>query len=264
MKDKPTILKLGGSVITVKKEQFTPNKLAINRLVEEINRADVHSLLLIHGGGSFGHPVAKKYGIKGGYKHPSQLIGVSKTHQAMASLNQLIIDAMIQRGIPSVTIQPSAFITTDNGRIQQSGTKIIEKLLELNIIPVLYGDVVLDSTLVFSILSGDQLASMLAIKLNAHRIIMGIDVDGLFIRDPKIDPTAQLINHVSLKELEDLQFKIGEAQVPDVTGGMLGKVIELMPAVSQGISTLIVNATKSGNIYKALTGEQVVGTTIGV
>ena len=59
-----------------------------------------------------------------------------------------------------------------------------------------------------------------------------------------------------------MQPKIGEARVTDVTGGMLGKVLELMPAVEKGIQVIIVNAAKPSNVYKALKNERVVGTVI--
>jgi len=87
-------------------------------------------------------------------------------------------------------------------------------------------------------------------------------VDGLYDSDPKTNPSAQLISHLTLEELQESRSKIREAQSPDVTGGMLGKVSELMTPVSRGIQAVIVNALKPGNIYKALKGEEVVGTKI--
>jgi isopentenyl phosphate kinase len=47
-----------------------------------------------------------------------------------------------------------------------------------------------------------------------------------------------------------------------VTGGMLGKIAELLPAVERGILSFIVNAAKSNNVYKALKGEKAIGTLI--
>lgn len=262
MNVKLTVLKLGGSVVTIKEKPFTPNKRAIRRLSKEIKRADVDPLIVTHGGGSFGHPVAKKYGIKEGFKGSYQIMGFSKTHQAMISLNKIILDALIQRKIPAVTVQPSAFITTNNGRIQHIETNTILKLLEWGIIPVLYGDVVIDLTLGFTILSGDQLVSSLAMKLDADRIIMGIDVDGLYTTDPKVDPSARHIQSINLNDLTIIQKNIKGTQAPDVTGGMLGKILELTPAVKTGIKAMIVNAAEPDNIYRALTGKKVKGTVI--
>jgi isopentenyl phosphate kinase len=62
--------------------------------------------------------------------------------------------------------------------------------------------------------------------------------------------------------LRKLHHKIEENKVPDVTGGMFGKMMELMPAVEKGIQTMIINAAKSDNVYKALKSERVSGTVI--
>jgi len=259
---KLTILKLGGSVITLKAKPYTANSDAIKMLAGEIRRANVKPLIIIHGGGSYGHPTAAKYHVKEGYKDPSQAMGFSETHQAMVTLNKMVLDALIKAEVPAVTVQPSAFILTDKGRIRSMETDIILTLLKLGIMPVLYGDVVLDSTLGFTILSGDQLVSSLAIKLGADRIIMAIDVDGLYTADPKVDPSARLIPHITPRELRSLQQKMEGIQVTDVTGGMLGKMLELMPAVEWGVKAIIVNASRPNNLYKVLKGEKVPGTII--
>lgn len=261
-KSRLTVLKLGGSVITHKEKPLTANLKAINRLSREISEAKVSRLILIHGGGSFGHPLAKQYALKEGYKEKSQLLGFSKTRQAMATLNKLIVDALMRQNIPVVGLQPSAFIVTSSGRTSRIEEQPLRKLLEIGLVPVLYGDAVLDFHLGFTILSGDQLAASLALQLDASQIILGIDVDGLYTSDPKSSSSARLIPKITLPELKNIQHQIEEAKVTDVTQGMLGKVSELMPAVEKGISALIVNAAKPDNIYKALKGERVTGTTI--
>jgi len=259
---KPTVLKLGGSVITLKEKALTPNLRAIRRLAHEISEANVSRLVIVHGGGSFGHPIAKQYNIKEGYRGFSQIIGFSKTHLAMTTLNKLVVDSLIRHNIPAVEIQPSSCIVTKCGRIQSMEQRPLAQLFEKEFVPVLYGDAVVDSDMGFTILSGDQLMTSLAIQLGADRIIIGVDVDGLYTADPKVDSSASLIQHLTLQELRGLQHKIEEAKVTDVTGGMLGKMLELMPAIEHGIRVTVVNATKSGNVYKALRNERVAGTII--
>lgn len=217
---------------------------------------------MVHGGGSFGHPVAKQYRINEGYKDSSQIIGFSKTHQAMTVLNNLVVDSLINQDIPAIAVPPSSCIITKSGRIKSFEEGPLIKMLEMGFLPVLYGDAVLDSDINFTILSGDQLVSSLAMSLNAERIIIGADVDGLYTADPKTDSSARRIPHIMLTELKRLQHKIGEAKVTDVTGGMPRKMRELIPAVEQGIPVIVVNATRPNNIYKALKGQKVVGTTI--
>lgn len=248
--------------MTDKEKSLTPNLPTIERLAEEISRANVSPLVLVHGGGSFGHPVAEQYGLAEGYKDSSQVMGFSITHQAMTKLNKLIVSSLISHNIPAVEVQPSSCVVTKAGRIQTMEEKPLKKMLEMGFVPVLYGDVVLDSEVGFAILSGDQIVSSLAIGLKAGRIVVAVDVEGLLTGDPKTDSDARLIRHLTLEELKKLEPLIEGAKVTDVTGGMLGKMFELKPAVEHGIQTIIVNATEPDRVYKALKGEKVVGTVI--
>ncbi len=258
----PTVLKLGGSVITNKEKPSTPNLRAIERLANEISQAKVSSLILVHGGGSFGHPVAERYGIAEGYENHSQIMGFSETHRAMTELNSLVMEALISHNIPAVEVKPSSCVVTKAGRITNMELNPLKKMLKIGFVPVLYGDAVLDSEKGFAILSGDQLVSSLAITLGADRIIIGVDEDGLYTADPKTDPSAHLIDYITVEELKSLKHKIGGSKATDVTGGMLGKMLELTSAIEHKIQTLIVNATKPHRVYKALKGEKVIGTII--
>jgi isopentenyl phosphate kinase len=259
---KPVVLKLGGSVITRKDQPLKPDIKAIRRLAREIFEAEVSSLIIVHGGGSFGHPMAKRFKIKEGYKSPSQIIGFSKTHYTMTELNRLVVNALIRHNIPALAVSPSSCIVTKSGRIQSIENKPLTKMLEIGFVPVLYGDVVLDSTIGFTVLSGDQLVSKIATQFHSPHIVIGVDVNGLFTADPKADSSATLIQQITPLKFKRLQHKIEEAKVTDVTGGMLGKIVELMYAVEQGIPAMIVNATKPNNIYKALKGESQTGTVV--
>ena len=263
MSVKPTVLKLGGSVLTNKEKTLTPRLPTIERLAKEISRANISPLILVHGGGSFGHPLAKLYKIKDGFNGKiSQLLGFAKTHQAMRALNKLVVDALIKEKIPAVAVSPSSFIITKSERIHSFPLEPLTKLLQLGFVPVLFGDAVFDLDKGFTILSGDQLIAYLAMHYKAERIIVGVDVDGLFTGDPKANKEAKLLNHVTLRELETLMQQIGEAKVPDVTGGMMRKIQEMTPAVEKGVNVLVVNAAESKNLYKALKGERVLGTVI--
>jgi isopentenyl phosphate kinase len=257
-----TVLKLGGSVITEKNKPMTAKPEVIERLAREIVDADTFPLVIVHGGGSFGHTIAKKYKIKEGYSEPSQIEGFSKTHQAMLELNRLVVDALIRNDIAAFPVSPSSCVTTNLGRIQVFYDSTTRRLLDTGFVPVFFGDTVLDSSLGFTILSGDQIVAALAVKLRANRVIFGVDVDGLYTADPKRDSSAQLIPRITLRKLRSLLHNIGGAQVDDVTGGMMGKVSELIPAVEAGVQTFILSAVKEGNVYKALKKEGVSGTLI--
>jgi isopentenyl phosphate kinase len=259
---KTTILKIGGSVITDKNGELSARTQVIDRLADEIQKAGTRHLVIVHGGGSFGHPCAQKYAIKSGYREETQKIGFSETHHVMTVLNGLVMDTLIWHGVPAVSIAPSSCITTENGRIKCFEDTPLEILLEMGFLPVLYGDAVLDTKLGFTILSGDQLVSFLAMRFNAERIIIGVDVDGLYDTDPKAGKNARILKHLTLEEVRRLQSKLDKSTACDVTGGMFGKICELLPALEQGIPVTIVNAGKQNNVYKALRKEKVDGTQI--
>ncbi len=189
-------------------------------------------------------------------------MGFSKTHQAMLELNKLVLDALINCNIAAVPVTPSSCIVSKAGRIQLLFDCSLRMMLNRGFVPILFGDTILDADMGFTILSGDQLVATLAIAFNANKVILGSDVDGLLTGDPKIDPSAELVDHINLQELNKMISSIEESKVTDVTGGMLGKVAELVPVAQAGIPILMTNARKKDNIRKALMGENVVGTLI--
>ncbi len=260
---KPIILKLGGSAITDKTGELAAKTQIINRLAEEIKRADLDNLIVVHGGGSFGHPTALKYGLKEGYNEdPTQKLGFAETHHVMTVLNGLVMDAMIWHETPAVSIAPSSCFLTENGKIKFFDETVLKAMQKMNFTPVMYGDAVLDEKLGFTILSGDQLVGYLAIKYNASKIVVGTDTDGLFDADPKTNPDAKPYKKLTLEELKAIQPKLGKSQGKDVTGGMAGKIAALIPAIEAGVHVTVTGATKGLSIYRALTDQSVLGTEI--
>ena len=257
-----TIIKIGGSVITDKNTELTPRTQTIDRLAGEIQEAAVKNLLIVHGGGSFGHPSAERNAIKQGFKNSSQIMGLVETHHFMTVLNGLIMDSLITHNLPAIAIMPSSCVVTNDGRIRSFESTPLEMLLKMGFSPVLYGDAVPDVKLGFTVLSGDQLVSALATRLGAQRIIVGVDVDGLFDADPKVEKMARRFSHLSLDELRQIQGSLGKSTACDVTGGMFGKILELLPALEQGIPVTILNATKPGRVCDALKGICIEGTLI--
>jgi isopentenyl phosphate kinase len=257
-----TVLKIGGSVITDKNGELAAKTNEINRIAEEIQKTNVQDLVVVHGGGSFGHPYAQRYGLKEGFREESQKVGFSETHHVMTVLNGLVMDALVWHGIQAISITPSSCLITESGRIKDFADVPLKRYLNMGFMPVLYGDAVLDTKLGFTILSGDQLISYLALELRAKRIVVGVDVDGVYESDPKTDSNSKLLKNLTVQDLKELQTKLGKPTSTDVTGGMLGKITELVPAVEQGITVIIVNATKPNLVYKALKGDPVEGTII--
>ncbi len=255
-------LKLGGSVITDKNSYLKVNDSAIRRLADEIAGSRVSELIIVHGAGSFGHPLAAKYQVKEGFKRDEQLLGFCKVRMAMIELNRLLVNAFLDAGIPAVPLFPCSYVTTSKGRIESIDLKPIRELLRIGLVPVTCGDAVSDRALGFTILSGDQLISSLSVSMKASRIVVGVDVDGVFTSDPKINPDADLVSCLSLREARKMLSSLGKSASTDVTGGMFGKIRELLSAVETGIEIVLVNASVPGRLLEALTEKDFVGTRI--
>jgi isopentenyl phosphate kinase len=251
------ILKLGGSVITYKNQYFSPHMENIERLAGEIAESIDKSIIIVHGAGSFGHPLAKKHSISEGLKSRDQLVGFSETHQAMTHLNQIIVDTLLGFGVPAFGVSISSTLITRGTRLDKIDLSVIKLLIETGLTPVLYGDAVLDIEQGFAILSGDQLVVRLAIEFRAERVIFGSDVDGLFTSNPKIDASAKFIEKISIRAKT---VDVGDTTFTDVTGGMKGKLDEAKEAVRAGTKVIFLNATAKDRVKMALKGEKVMGT----
>jgi len=76
------ILKLGGSLLTDKRRKFSFRFEVMKRVAQEIKESGAR-LVVVHGGGSFGHPLAVEYKLAEGIVSEEQLRGVALTRAAM-------------------------------------------------------------------------------------------------------------------------------------------------------------------------------------
>lgn len=253
------ILKLGGSLLTEKKSGQPKARIAqIQRIAREIKLAQEKnnfSLVLVHGVGSFGHPRAQEYKLWQGIFNRKQYLEFCRNNLDDLTLNKILLENFLEKDLPVFPVQPSAVITQVNGKIKTFETKIIKELLQKNFIPVLYGNVVLDSALNGSVCSGDAIVCYLAKKLKAARVFFATDVDGVYTADPNSDTQAILIKKIDKKNFEQIFPGIGKSSAKtDAGGGMRGKILEIKEQISQ-IETSIFNGSQPENIFEVLTGK---------
>ncbi|MCS7368228.1 MAG: isopentenyl phosphate kinase [archaeon GBS-70-058] len=259
------VIKLGGSVVTQKSEYEVANVSVIRRIASELAEImNTFSFIIVHGGGSFGHPHAYKHKLNEGFRDISQLPGVLETHHAMLRLNEIIVNEFLNAGFIPFPFQPSSMITTKKGEIFKSNTYSIGKAIKLGFTPILYGDVVFDDEYGFYILSGDKICSYLAIEFNAAKVVFSCDVDGIYTSDPKCDPNSKLIETLTLDDLSELirNWDSRSASRIDVTGGMKNKLLEAEKICSSGIEVCIVNALVPGRIVQAIVNTNFYGSRI--
>lgn len=253
------IIKLGGSVITDKTKENTFKKDLMDKLAKEIKSAD-KEVILVHGAGSFGHILAKKYDLNQGYKNDNQLHGFSLTHAMVKKLNSFVLDSLHKAHIPAVSISPHSVLKLNNHKPLKLDYTIFEDYIEVGFTPVTFGDVVLDEKLRFSICSGDFLVHLLAEYFKPEKVIFVIDEDGLYTSNPKIDKNAKLIESMTVEQLEKLRTSLDSHA--DVTRGMEGKIETIKNIAKLGIDTILLNGNKPNRLYQAMIGEDTKSTVV--
>lgn len=250
------LIKLGGSVITDKKEYRTFNRDVVSRLCSEIKESG-KEVMIVHGAGSFGHILAKKFELNSGFKSDEQIPAVAQVCYDVRELNAMIVNELNSAGIPAISIPPGSCFMMDDRRISFGDGEIIKSLVDKGIMPILFGDVVQDRKHGFAICSGDQIMERLSDIFDFEKVIFVSDIDGLFDDDPKNNPDARLYGYVDADTLESVR---SESSVDDVTGGVYEKMKSMMRMTSPHRECILVNGTVAGRLRSALNGEKVICT----
>jgi glutamate 5-kinase len=125
-------------------------------------------------------------------------------------------------------------------------------LLSYGVIPVINeNDTVATDEIRFG--DNDHLASLVAGLIDAERLIILSDVDGLFSDDPGRNPGAKLIEVVE-KITPEMEKGAGGAGSTVGTGGMFSKLLAAKRAVRHGITVNIINGRRKGAISSLLEG----------
>jgi isopentenyl phosphate kinase len=228
------ILKLGGSVITDKSADCAVNREQLASVASAIAGARTGGIIVIHGAGSCGHPEAKRYHLDKGAK-AGETEGIFVTHRAVSSLNDAVVLALGDKGVAAVGVHPLHVVIADNGRLAGFESRHLETMLMLGMVPVIHGDVVMDLSRGACIVSGDQLVRYLAVALRINRVGLATDVPGVL-------DGGRVVPEITKKTVPHLQ--IGSSHHTDVTGGMRGKIDELLGLADAGIRSDIFHVSR--------------------
>jgi len=218
------VVKLGGSLITDKRKPLTLNRERLDSAAKALTEvARGRKLVIVHGGGSFGHYAVVQAG-------GSRERLVSDVSYWMSVLNLEVVTALRAAGAPAVGLPPLAVARINNGQLSLQ-REILESYLKDGTVPVTHGGLVLQGERL-EILSGDVLASEVAVKLAAKTLVFLMDIDAVYTADPRSDPQARRLEVVRRSDLEAIK---GGSSGTDVTGGLLLKLREALRAAEAGV-----------------------------
>lgn len=128
----------------------------------------------------------------------------------------------------------------------------IEKLLELGTVPIINeNDTVATEEIEFG--DNDTLAALVAESVGADLLVLLSDIDGLYTKDPREDPTAALIESVT--ELSEEIMALGKGAGSTLgTGGMQTKLRAAQIATEAGCDMVITNGAYPERLYDIMDG----------
>lgn len=220
-----TVLKLGGSVVTDKDRAETVDGDSLERAADAIadssptaSNADT-GLVVVHGGGSFGHPRAEAHGVTT-TEGTDDAGAVTDVHAAMTALNGFVRQALLDRGVEALPVYPLSVGARDQDGELTLPTASVETMVDVGFVPVVQGDMVAHAERGATVVSGDELVAELARRLDADRVGLCSTVPGV------LDGEGRVVDRID--SLDDVESVLGGSEATDVTGGMRGKVKTLL------------------------------------
>jgi isopentenyl phosphate kinase len=240
------LIKLGGSIITNKKKALTSNKNAIIKIASSLSNV-TEPVVIIHGGGSFGHYWSVKYGM---HTKPEKYStrGISLVKNSMVQLNNIVLESFLKSGLKPYCLPPSDFMFGNKPIIKKA--KEIPKMARLGLIPITFGDVMWFGKKKFYILSGDRIMGILSKQLSPRLAIFVTDVDGVY---------SDMKSKRLLREITK-EAPVTSKVTMDVTGGMSRKIKEAFIISRNGTEVFFVNGKFPNRISNAINGKSFEGT----
>lgn len=264
------LVKLGGSVLTRKSTLGGiryDNMKRIARELAEIGKDD--RVIVVHGGGSFGHPLARLYHIYGRGRRGAvtsdmrwRSEGASAIQRSMLRLNAALIGALVDAGVAALSVPGGVLVELYDGELEAFHPGSIERYLAVGLTPVTFGDVAPDRHRGLAIVSGDTLVLALAETIRPDLVVFATDQDGIYDKDPSEHRDAKLLTDMDSDALRSLAASLSDGgEIPhhgaDATGGMVLKIHELADIADLGIAAAVVSGLDAGRLQAAIQGEKI-------
>lgn len=260
---KLVMLKIGGGVITDKNVRYGLKEEVLSRIAGEVEEAyremEGVDLIIGNGAGSYAHWSAKEYATANGFEDDRGRVGAGRVRHDAVKLNQIVTEALLSREIPAFSFSPSSMLRVINGEVKTAYMESLRDALKQHLVPVVYGDVVVDSKRGSGIFSTErvfkELSSRLVDDYSQIRIIHVSSEEGVRVK-------GEVVSEINTSNFEDMSIEINGSDGVDVTGGMIHKVKESLELSAKGIESLIVSGIVPTRVRSAILGNNVVGTVL--
>ncbi len=241
------VIKIGSNILTDASGMLNHKRIqAIAKDVSEVCNAGHEAVIVSSGAVAAG---MKKLGLK---EKPKDI----RLKQAAAAVGQSSLMWAYEKCFEDHHKKVAQVLLTrddfsERVRYLNSRNTLIT-LLSYGIVPVINeNDTVATDEIKFG--DNDQLAALVSGAIDAERLVILSDVDGLYSGDPKERPDSRLMPLVEdiTPEIEALAGGAGSAVG---TGGMYSKVLAAKKTMSYGIKMNIISGRKKGILLSLLSG----------
>ena len=247
---KRIVIKVGSSTLTHPNGLLNFNRIeSIVRQLSDIRNSGKEVILVSSGA------VAAGIGKLGLRSKPETI----PEKQAVAAIGQGILVHMYEKLFSEYGQIAAQILLTKEDFIEEERLNHLRNaffsLLSYGAIPIINeNDVVAIDELKFG--GNDTLSAMVAKALDADLLILLSDIDGLYDKDPTINPNATLINWVD-KIDSTIESFAGDTKTGLGTGGMITKISAAKLTSSSGISMIIANGSYPSIINSLLEGKEI-------
>ena len=146
----------------------------------------------------------------------------------------------------------------ENDTRHNNFSNTLARLMELDAIPIINeNDTVATKEIVIG--DNDTLAAIVAQSVQADKLVLLSDIDGLYTADPHLNPDAELIQWAD--KVDDSILALGGLSSTNLgTGGMVTKLEAARICLSCGCDMIITTGNNPSNLYDIMAGKPV-GTT---
>lgn len=205
-------------------------------------------MVVVHGGGSYGHVVAKQHGISSDASD-APAVGVAQTRGAMYELDRMVCKTMLEYKLNPYPFSPFDAISKA-GRLTVAAW--LKGLLKEGLTPVTFGDVSLTPA-GFKVISGDVIMQELSKILVPERSVFALDVDGVYEENSRV-----IIPELSPSRIKRMSVQGSD----DATGGMKLKLDVAARIAASGTRVCFVSGYRRNEFSKALRGLDFYGTVV--
>ena len=242
-------MKVGGSLITRKSEPMSADLEAMATVARALSSA--RNMVLVHGGGSFGHPVALSMGLSS-RSASRDAEAAAATRLAMHELSLLFMRELVSAGMRPFLFHSSV---PDSPEFWDEAASLVRRLLDLGATPVTHGDVGLTQG-GFRVVGGDEICLRLAERLRPERVVFLMDVPGV-LKD--MGDASSVIPELEPEAARELADRLGGS---DATGGISAKLRFAASIAELGIDVYLVSGRSPPDILKATGGGRPRGTLV--